>query len=369
MLRSKTLFFYFLQECIPPFFLGIVIFSLILITGNLLKVLQILITKGVEIADFLHLLFYIFIPLFSFVIPMSVMLSILIALSRLSIDNEITAFKSLGISPYNFIPPALTIGILATIVTGSITLYFSPRAFGEVRKITTRMLESGVTSTLREGAFTEIIDGITIYAKEIGKERNHFYDVFIYDSRGKVNNYIAYAKEGFINSAGKGYFLTIHLKNGSIHIRSEDYERLKILDFTSYELNIPVNISREIPGEFRSPKEMPTSYLIKYIHRGDGKQRDIIKASIQLGRRFSFPLACLIFVVISIPIGFLSPREGKVWGFTFSIILFTLYYILLVAGENLAYRGFISGGIASMLPNILFLIAGTYLNKLLSKPG
>ncbi len=369
MLKSRTLFFYFLQECIPPFFLGITVFSLILITGNLLKILQILITKGVEILDFLRLLFYTFIPLFSFVIPMSVMLSILIALSRFSIDNEITAFKSLGISPYKFIPPALTIGILATIVTGSITLYFSPRAFGEVRKITTRMLESGVASTLREGAFTEIIDGITLYAKEIGKEKSHFYDVFIHDSRGKVNSYIAYAKEGLIKSASQGYFLTIHLKNGSIHLSSDDYELLKILDFKSYELNIPVNISKEIPGEFRSPKEMPTPYLIKYIRSGKKSQRDIIKASIQLSRRLSFPLACLIFVVISIPVGFIAPREGKLWGFTFSIILFTLYYILLVGGENLAYRGIISGGVASMLPNLLFLIAGTYMNRLLSRPG
>ncbi len=369
MLRSRTLFFYFLRECMPPFFLGIIVFSFILITGNLLKILQILITRGVEISDFLLLLFYIFIPLFSFVIPMSVMLSILIALSRFSIDNEITAFKSLGISPYKFIPPALTIGVIASILTASITLYFSPRAFGEVRRITTRMLEAGVASTLREGAFTEIIDGITLYAKELGKEKNHFYDLFIYDSRGKINNYIAYAKEGFINSEANRYFLTIYLRNGSIHLRSDDYETLKILNFQSYELNIPINISQEIPGEFRSPKEMPTRHLIKYIRKGEGQQRDLVKASIQLGRRLSFPLAAIIFVFVSIPVGFLSPREGKIWGFTFSIVLFTLYYIILVGGENLAYRGIIPGSIASMLPNLLFLIVGIYLNILLAKPG
>jgi lipopolysaccharide export system permease protein len=297
------------------------------------------------------------------------MLSILIALSRFSIDNEITAFKSLGISPYKFITPALTIGLVASILTASITFYFSPRAFGEVKKLTTRMLESGVTSTLREGAFTEIIDGITLYAKEIGKEKNHFYNVFIYDSRGKINNYIAYAKEGFINSESKNSFLTIYLKNGSIHFRSDDYESLKILNFKSYELKIPINIPHEIPGEFTSPKEMPTTYLIKYIRNGKGTQRDLVKASIQLGRRFSFPLAGIIFVFISIPIGFLSPREGKIWGFTFSIILFTLYYIILVGSENLAYRGIISGSIASMLPNILFLVAGSFMNRLLAKPG
>lgn len=368
-MKQRILFYYFIKECIPPFILGIIIFSLILITGNLLKILQILITKGVSIIDFFRLLFFIFIPLFSFVIPMAVMLSILIALSRFSIDNEITAFKSLGISPFRFITPALTIGVTASIITASITLYFSPRAYTEVRNITRRIIESGITSTLREGAFTEIIDGITVYAKEIGKERNHFYDVLIYDSREKINNYVAYAREGIIYTNPENFFLTIHLTQGSIHLNSSDYETLKMLDFESYELKIPLGTSQELPGEYRSPKEMPTSYLLNYIRKAEGNKRDIIKATLQLSRRFAFPFAGIVFVFVSIPIGFLSPREGKLWGFAFSIILFTLYYISLIGGENLAYREIIPASIASWLPDILFFISGFFLMKLLTRPG
>lgn len=369
MVRTKTLSRYFLKESLPPFFLGILVFSFILITGNILKILQILISKGINIYDFLDLLFNLFIPLFSFVIPMSVMLSILIALSRLSIDNEITALKSLGISPYRLFLPALTMGVVATAVTSIITLYLSPRAFGEVKRITNRMIESGVTSTLREGAFTEVINGLTVYAKEVGKEGNHFYGIFIYDTRGKVNSYIAYADEGYISSDREGERLKIVLTRGSIHIQTEDPETLRLLNFSSYELSIPLNLSSDDSPGFRSPKEMPTFYLMGHIKKGEGSPRDVTKAMIQLSRRFSFPVACVVFVLISIPIGFLSPREGKLWGFTLSILLFTLYYILLIGSETLAYKGLISGFVAPWIPNLVFFIAGIYLNSLLQKPG
>jgi len=369
MFRSRTLFNYFILESIPPFFLGLLVFSFILITGNMLRILQVFITRSVEATEILKLIFYLFIPLFSFVIPMAVMLSIMVALSRFSTDNEITAFKSLGISPHKFFFPALIMGITASIMTASITIYFAPRAFREVKKISNRMLESGVTSTLREGAFTEITDDLTVYAKTLGRENNHFYDVLIYDSRGKINNYVAYAKEGYITSSPEGYFISIHLINGSIHIRSEDYERLRVINFSSYTLNLPINFSNESTGKYASPKEMPTMELIKYIRKAEGSRRDIIKASIQLGRRFSFPFAAIVFAIVSIPIGFLSPREGKLWGFTLSIILFAMYYIFLIAGENLALREIIPGGIATWTPNLLFIIVGGYLTTRLSKPG
>jgi len=48
-------------------------------------------------------------------------------------------------------------------------------------------------------------------------------------------------------------------------------------------------------------------------------------------------------------------------GFAISAFIFLIYYLSLVAGEELADRGTISPFIAMWIANILFAILGTYL--------
>jgi len=353
----------------PPFMLGLIVFSLVLITGNILKILQILLIKGVNFYDVINLIYYLYVPLFAFVLPMSVMLSILIAMGRFSADNELVAFQSLGVSPSRFLSPALSLGIAAMIITAYITLFQSPASYSSIRTITYRMISSGLYTTLREGAFTELIEGITIYAERAGKESNQFENIIIYDARGKVNKYFSFAEKGSINSDANGFHIILSLKNGGIQFQSPSYENLRSIIFNHYELKIPVQTGQASNSANKQFKEMGTMELFNYIKTPGIPEKDKTKAIILLNRRFTFPFTAIVFAFISIPVGFLSPKEGKVWGFTFSIILFTLYYILLIGSENLAYRGSVSGIVSAWIPNIIFTITGIVLTKFLSKSG
>jgi len=54
-------------------------------------------------------------------------------------------------------------------------------------------------------------------------------------------------------------------------------------------------------------------------------------------------------------------KGGAGWGITFSLVLFTVYYIFLVGGEELADREFLSPWLAMWAANILLLVFGVWM--------
>ena len=80
---------------------------------------------------------------------------------------------------------------------------------------------------------------------------------------------------------------------------------------------------------------------------------------IELNRRFAFPTACFVLMLVGVPLGLSSKRGGKGTGFVLTLFLVFLYYFLSTVGialatqGKLAHRSWRSGG-----ANIGFLLTG-----------
>ena len=90
----KILNRYVFRELLGPFFLGLVVFSFVIIPR--LRVLELLVQKNVVPQEILLILFYILPTILTFSLPMAALLAILISFGRLSADNEVTAMRSSG---------------------------------------------------------------------------------------------------------------------------------------------------------------------------------------------------------------------------------------------------------------------------------
>ena len=105
MARLKIINWYIFKELIGPFFVSLLTFSAIMMMGRTLKLADLLVNKGLDILEVVKLLTYIMVPFLGYIIPMSLLLTILLGLGRLSADGEIIAIKSSGISLYQIIFP------------------------------------------------------------------------------------------------------------------------------------------------------------------------------------------------------------------------------------------------------------------------
>ncbi|MCX5710950.1 MAG: LptF/LptG family permease, partial [Candidatus Omnitrophica bacterium] len=95
----KLLRNYFLKEFIGPLFLsfGVLTFVIVLV-GNLKKIADLVINKGVDIFSVVKLLLFMTPYMVTYALPISVLIAVLMGLGRLSSDNEIIAIRSSGVN-------------------------------------------------------------------------------------------------------------------------------------------------------------------------------------------------------------------------------------------------------------------------------
>ena len=95
---GKTLCRYVYREIATPFFFALLIFTIILFTVRILKLVELVVNRGVPCEQLLAILLYILPAFFEVTVPMSFLLAILWSVGRFSADREILALKSCGVS-------------------------------------------------------------------------------------------------------------------------------------------------------------------------------------------------------------------------------------------------------------------------------
>ena len=97
------------------------------------------------------------------------------------------------------------------------------------------------------------------------------------------------------------------------------------------------------------------------LFRVENFDRQIDQYMVEVHKKYSIPMACLVFVLIGVPLGIMSRKGGFGTAATLSLGFFVLYYACLIGGEKLADRGFLSPFTGMWSANIIISLMGIYL--------
>ncbi len=131
----KILRSYLLKEIAVMFLFSLLVFTFALVTGNLIKLADLVINKEVNILLVLKLFLFLIPFLLSYTIPMSALSATLIVFGRLSSANEITAMRSHGINLYRLTSPLLISGFILSLSSIILNDMVLPEAHFASRKI------------------------------------------------------------------------------------------------------------------------------------------------------------------------------------------------------------------------------------------
>jgi lipopolysaccharide export system permease protein len=100
--------------------------------------------------------------------------------------------------------------------------------------------------------------------------------------------------------------------------------------------------------------------------RGERRTIETIRRSIsglwvEIHKKYSIPVTCIIFIVIGLPLGIMVRQGGFAIGGSLGLVFFVLFWAFLIGGEQLADRRMLSPVIAMWAPNILVGFGGIYL--------
>jgi lipopolysaccharide export system permease protein len=88
---------------------------------------------------------------------------------------------------------------------------------------------------------------------------------------------------------------------------------------------------------------------------------------VEIHKKFSLAVACIVFVLIGAPIALRFPRGGVGLVISVSLSVFALYYVGLIAGQSLAENGTLSPFWSMWMANILFTMIGLVLLSRMGK--
>lgn len=85
------------------------------------------------------------------------------------------------------------------------------------------------------------------------------------------------------------------------------------------------------------------------------------KYSVEIHKKFSLPIACILFVLVGAPLGTLSQKGGFAVAIMLGFGFFLIYYIFLIGGEEMADRNIVTPMIGMWTPNVILAFIGGYL--------
>ncbi len=114
---------YILKEFFAPFAINVLFFTFIFLMAELIEITNWIVNYNISLATILWMIFYQMPFLLIFVIPISVMITVLLTFLRLSNENEILAIKTGGISIYALLPPVFAFCLIGFVLTMVMSVY------------------------------------------------------------------------------------------------------------------------------------------------------------------------------------------------------------------------------------------------------
>jgi LPS export ABC transporter permease LptG/LPS export ABC transporter permease LptF len=373
---------YIIREIAPPFFIGLLIYTFVLLMNQILQFSEIFITRGVSFKAAVVILIYLIPSILAFTLPMAVLMGVLGGLSRLSSDSEIMAFKTLGIGYKRLLRPVMIFSVCGWLLTSYLTLYFAPHSNYRLIQTLYQSVLTKVQFKIHPREFNESIPNTVIFIQGITQTRD-WKNIFVYFSNPPEEPRVISANRGRLNFYPEMKRAVLELFDGTLHSYPlSDPEKYGVTSFKKIEEEINVeslftSISQKkrlrekdigelfkdiklIKQDFDGPVEKKEEATRKEFDYSRTK-KEYLSYLVEINKKFALPFVCLIFGILGLPLGASTRKGGRTSGFTISLGIILIYYVLITAGEKMAMDGKLSPFLGAWGPNILLLLIGSYL--------
>ena len=351
-----------IKEMAVAFLLGLMVFTFVLLTNKILRLVELIVSKGVGIPTVLQLFLYILPYSLVVTIPMSVLLATLATFTRLAGDGEILGLQSAGVSVSRLTLPAIGCGLVASALTLLITVWILPASNQAFKNLVFQMTRRQVAVGLQEGIFNEF-EGLILYAEKLDPKTSKLEGVFLVDNRNPAERRVIVARNGQFTSDPQSLRIGLSLSQGTIHLSAAELTgRYRLLTFGQYNLALDAGRTLDSPAQRRlGEQELTLGELRQRAAELRAQGGNYHPPLVEFHKKLAIPFSCVLFTVVGVPLGSRFRKGGRGLSLAISVVCALGYYMLIVGGEGLADRGLVPEALAMWLPNLLIALAGSVL--------
>jgi len=355
----KTLHFYLAKEILATMLMTVVVFTFVLLLGNLLKEIAALMASGQISPGFLFKAIGLLIPfVLVYSLPMGLLTATLLVFGRFSSDQELTAARAGGISLLSLTTPIFVIGVLMSFLCGWINLQIGPQCRLAYKNMIFEHGLATATALVQEKSYTDFPPNYRIYVNNISSNNLQDVTIYQYDNNQKLKMRMNADKASLkIKPDTQQILLTLHSVDGFEF--NEGKERTFV-----YSKYGPMTLGKKQNNKNQRStklKELGFKDLRKIINESKQYGTDATAAKIQLHQKFAFSFACIGFTIIGIPLAIRTQRRETNIGIAMALVLVTVYYGLIILAQSLESFPALAPHLWMWLPNFLFQAIGCFL--------
>ena len=341
-IAPPTLVLYVFRELLVPSLIGFSLFTFFLLMHFLLQLAELIIRFQVGAADVGRLFLYNVPHIIVLTVPMAVLVGGLIAFGRMSADSEIIAMRSGGISLYQLAVPVVLLASLATALNVYLFLEVLPWGNNAMRQLQWRLINSRtITSDVSPRVFETNFPHFTVFVEDVVGEEERWENLLLVKTdQNPPKIVMARSAEAVYDEEQRALWLL--LEDGYIYEGGETAERSSVTSFEATEELLMTESGFPVTDITKDERSMSFAELTAHIEQLDASGVDATKYRVEVHKKFSIPMACMVLGLIALPLGISTQRHTKATGFLVAIGVIAVYYQLIENGEKFAEEGLIS---------------------------
>ncbi len=356
---------YILKEFFPPFIIALICFTFILIFDDLFRLTNLFVKKGISPLYLVELLIYVMPATVVLSLPMAALVAILLALGRLSTNNEIIAMKAHGVAFHHLMLPFLVVVGLLSIVDLVLMDYALPQANLAYAALKRDIQRHNPAFVLEEATVMKELEteGKLWMYESTDRRSGRMQNVKIWDGIWSGHPRFSHAQEATLGFENGRAMLTLY-DGRTYEPATDNSDGYRVTKFQ--QQNLALQLTEDLErGTFQNqtPRSMRIAQLRAFVDTLEGALqtsknpeftlKKLRFAQVEYHKKFSIPFACLAFGLMGIPLGLMVKQSGKMIGFGIGLVVILVYYLLLQVGQSAGLNGMLSPVLAMWLPNIV----------------
>ncbi len=344
----RVLNHHLLREFIRGFLLTVTVLTLVMYVGATVQAIDYM-SRGISGTLILRI-FALNVPFtLSFVIPVSVLTTVLLQFGRLSADGEITALKACGVSLWQIAAPIVLCALLLSALCLFINAEIAPRSHYLRYKMLRELGEVNPLALLEEGRFISDFPGVKIYVGT--KSGARLEDIVLYQfgeagARAEIR-----ARVGQVTCDFNRQVMNIRLDQARLtEYDQRDPNNLanaRTLTAESYPVTLDLRNLLNKGTFIKKPASLSLDELLRAIQNvrqtfpdllEPGVPRMRIKLAVEASKRLALALSCFSFAMLGIPLGIRAHRKESSLGIGIALALLFVYYLFIIVADSLLDR-------------------------------
>ena len=321
---------YILRSVATPLTLSLAVAAMLLLIEHMLRLFDFVLAEQGPVDVVWRMLANLVPHYLSLALPLGAFLGVLLAFRNLSMSSELDAMNSSGASIGRLLRPVFALLLFLAAFDFFLVGYIKPYARYEYDKIRFDVTSGAFGIKIPQGEFVDITDDVTIRLGKVDAAAREATDIFLEMRETKGRRTVITAEKGGISTNPEISRLLLKLSKGRQLFIDNDGERLRTLDFDSFDLEIGLPAIAAFRPRGGEADEATFTEIVRLLNAPDARSSPLwLPYRAQVHWTIIHPLTFLTLPILAVAMGVTSRRKASNLKPVLGVAILIVYHELL----------------------------------------